>query len=584
MRFKLFIALCATFTLTAGTVDAADVLVQIDNMHPDEIQAVGFQIDKPISIEIDAQGIRTNYNSDLIAYAWILDYETREPVWVMKNRGRGRSTRGEEVRVETSQRLEPGKYELYMCAMDRWSGNWDNSNIDNLGDLFRVLRDAFSNRRDRGDRDYGYDPQDCYVRISSDDIRPSELKTFEVDGKLPDALIRHTRLANDEYIKDGFKLSQPGTIHIYAVVEFPDGYDSPVDGGWIVNADTRERVWQIDRWNADYGGGGDKNKVVNEDVKLDAGNYVLYFATDDSHSYAWFNVNPPWDPLNWGITITPGKGFNKASFSSYEPPGPGDALVDLTRVRDDDYVEQAFKLNRESDVLIRCLGEYSDGSDEFVDYGAIQDLATGDIVWEMTYRNTDHAGGGTKNRMFDKPITLPAGRYLAFYSTDGSHSYRDWNTSPPYDPEAWGLAIYPAKKYTKGSLTKIDADQMYTGSDVLVRIDRVRDDADLRKSFTLDKESKVHVHALGEGSDGRMYDYGWIEDARTGRTVWEMRYRRTRHAGGASKNRQADQTITLDKGEYDVFYVSDGSHSYNDWNASRPHNPNDWGITVTKSE
>jgi len=28
-----------------------------------------------------------------------------------------------------------------------------------------------------------------------------------------------------------------------------------------------------------------------------------------------------------------------------------------------------------------------------------------------------------------------------------------------------------------------------------------------------------------------MYDYGWIEEAKTGKTVWEMTYHMTEHAG-----------------------------------------------------
>ena len=89
------------------------------------------------------------------------------------------------------------------------------------------------------------------------------------------------------------------------------------------------------------------------------------------------------------------------------------------------------------------------------------------------------------------------------------------------------------------------------------------------------------LFSLGEGTSGEMHDYAWIEDANTGRTVWEMTYRKTRRAGGARKNRIFDETVYLKAGEYLVFYRSDGSHSFEDWNASPPHDPINWGVTLS---
>ncbi len=77
-----------------------------------------------------------------------------------------------------------------------------------------------------------------------------------------------------------------------------------------------------------------------------------------------------------------------------------------------------------------------------------------------------------------------------------------------------------------------------------------------------------------------MYDYGWIEDANTRRVVWEMTYRRTEHAGGDKKNRLFDDTLLLRKGDYIVYYETDDSHSFGDWNTAQPYDPMNWGITV----
>jgi hypothetical protein len=77
-----------------------------------------------------------------------------------------------------------------------------------------------------------------------------------------------------------------------------------------------------------------------------------------------------------------------------------------------------------------------------------------------------------------------------------------------------------------------------------------------------------------------MYDYGWIEDARTGTVVWEMTYGMTFHAGGGRKNRMVNTSIVLDKGEYVLRYRSDDSHSYAEWNVDPPDDREYWGITL----
>jgi hypothetical protein len=205
-------------------------------------------------------------------------------------------------------------------------------------------------------------------------------------------------------------------------------------------------------------------------------------------------------------------------------------------------------------------------------------------VWEMTHRNTEHAGGAEKNRMFDGPVELKPGRYLAVYVTDDSHAYHDWNTGRPYDEKAYGMAIYPSEGFDQSSLTLLKDNEEFEGTSMLARITGVRDQEHRHESFVLDKDARVKIYALGEGQDRRMYDYGWIENANTGRTVWEMTYRSTRHAGGADKNRECNDTILLPAGEYEVYYETDGSHSFGNWNQAAPRHPRDWGITVSLSE
>jgi len=90
------------------------------------------------------------------------------------------------------------------------------------------------------------------------------------------------------------------------------------------------------------------------------------------------------------------------------------------------------------------------------------------------------------------------------------------------------------------------------------------------KRFDITEPVRVLLIAVGEGVDGRMIDYGWLENEDTGKTVWEMTYRQTEPAGGARKNRQVRTTISLPKGAYALHFETDGSHAFGTGTTTRP--------------
>ena len=118
---------------------------------------------------------------------------------------------------------------------------------------------------------------------------------------------------------------------------------------------------------------------------------------------------------------------------------------------------------------------------------------------------------------------------------------------------------------------------------VIAQIDRVTDKADRTVEFNLSQPQRIRVFAIGEGGADAMFDYGWIESAETGKSVWEMKVAETGHAGGAEKNRQTDVVITLPAGRYKLRYKSDDSHSFELWN-SFPPEINFWGIALYSVE
>ena len=559
-----------------STVLAGETIVKIDNIRSDRVYVKGFDLLKGGEFLIKGAGVRGPGSDDFIAYGWLLNSRTREPVWVMESGNTDRSGSKGFREADKKIALEKGKYELYYYAAGSWSGKI------NIGDenVFEFLGDLFSGNLNNDVEDY---IDELYIEVRSTDSF-KDFVLFDPDGTIEGALLQINKVGDSEYIEKGFTLSRPMEIRIYALCEYPSSYNEPVDHAWIMSAETGKKVWSMDRWNTDPAGGGQKNRSSNEKVKFEKGKYVLYYVTDDSHSFEEFNVTPPYDPLNWGVALIAVDDSDKNAFSTYVPEGRGEPLVDMTRMRDDEFVSQAFQLDSDQSVRVIALGEYSTWSKEFVDYGWIENASTGKMVWEMSYRNTEHAGGATKNRMFDGLVEFPKGYYIAHYTSDDSHSYRDWNESPPYEPALWGLSIYAGKDFNKSRFKLLDESEVKRGAEILVKMTGLHNDERERAEFALDNRTRVRIYAIGEGSREEMYDYGWIVDDNSGKSVWEMTWRNTGPAGGASKNRLYDETVILAPGNYEVYFVTDGSHSFNDWNAAKPRDPVNWGITISKVE
>ena len=82
-----------------------------------------------------------------------------------------------------------------------------------------------------------------------------------------------------------------------------------------------------------------------------------------------------------------------------------------------------------------------------VDYGGIEDVSSGKLVWVMTQDRTSPAGGVGRNRQVSEQITLPAGTYRLHFRTDDAHSFDNWIDLPP-DTLFWGIALNAVGKNT----------------------------------------------------------------------------------------------------------------------------------------
>jgi len=562
----------------ANVATADDIVVDMKDFYEGDLVVDGFELKAETRLSISAVGAEVEHSDDMFAYGWIIDADTREPVWVLNEQDTKRYQGSDNMRLyEDEITLSDGRYEVYYYAGQPYFLGDLNIKIDDLGEAVDMLKYIFGSDKD----DYEYyseDMEDLYMQIKAPQGSftnfnpvPELHKNTVVDFSRPD----------DEFLgKQGFKLEKDLTLKIVAIGEYVSDDRVFVDHGWIIDADSRKRVWEMDKWNTSWAGGGRKNRGFDGDVQLPAGNYVAYFVTDDSHSFGDWNVMPPYDPLRYGMTISVTGEKDADYFAEYVDDYSEPVVVQIDRVRNDRFLSKGFALKKETNLHIVSLGEYG-YQDDFVDYGWIENIEDGEIVWEMTEEETEHAGGGKKNRRFDGIITLPAGNYMVYYVTDDSHAYRRWNVSAPFEPEMWGITVYGAgKDFDPSNVTTFE--EPPASSKVLVNLTGIGDGEDVRKSFELDSRQKVHIFALGEGKDGHMYDYGWIEEASSGDIIWEMTYRKTRHAGGDRKNREVDTHITLDSGKYHVYFETDDSHSFPDFNASRPEQPHRWGITISK--
>lgn len=120
--------------------------------------------------------------------------------------------------------------------------------------------------------------------------------------------------------------------------------------------------------------------------------------------------------------------------------------------------------------------------------------------------------------------------------------------------------------------------QKYSDWPVIATIDGVGNNADEIVEFTLDECKNLRIYAIGEGTQRNMKDFGSIENAVTGQTIWQMHYFETNPAGWA-KNRRVDRFISLPAGTYNLHFKTDNTYSFEDWGALLPDH-HFWGITL----
>ncbi len=567
---KIFIAGISLPVLLLGQNES----VKLSRLGVDQIEVVGFTLEHTGTVHVKGvcaggdRELKSVYKKDyqidpfnMYAYAWILDAHSRKMLWrtTIKN-SRGDWWDKDYREFDEDVTLPEGEYELYYAAMRPGSQTGSYS-------LGRLLDKWLGDDWEDHSRKLKIEIYPVDAKVSRSGIEKYQRALKE------SALISLSGAGNRSYLSRGFSIDKTLNVEIYALGEGHDG--KMFDYAWLVDANTGSKVWQMKHSRSQHAGGAIKNRSVHKDLTLSPGDYILYYKSDDNHSSEEWNANPPYDPEFWGVTIfVKDKNFDRSSVKEFYEKKKK-PIVSINRMGDNEFEEVGLHVDKAANFRIYALGEGRNG--KMYDYGWITNASTGERVWEMKYYKTDNAGGSDKNRQIDEVISLDQGDYIIYYKTDDSHSYEDWNSTRPHEPEMWGITIYPIGKEVTAYKANI---KNFKSENAIAELTRVGDDEHLRKQFILNRETRIRIRAIGEGDWDEMYDYGWIVNEDTGRKVWRMRYRNTDHAGGAKKNREVDTIITLAPGTYTVHFISDDSHSYANWNASAPYLEDRWGITL----
>ena len=590
-----FRTMLSTGLLVSGTLLASageKIIVSLRDFKDTELKYAGFETRRPVTVHIDALGGGGSHgwsykSNTMFAYGWIINAETRALVWQMTAENTGKA--GDDRSFDGTVALEPGKYEAYFTAygfafhstfthmtvnVDHRKSPLFGARGNNKRHFFSWLTDWWSD--DIGD-DWNKRSGSWGMDVALDESSARQISFFTPPLGAPDVVLAETKLGDDAFVRKGFTLDAPATLIVHSVGEGQQGAEC-LDCSWIIDTGTRQRVWETSWEKAKPAGGGKKNLQSETEVHLDKGTYTLFAITDDSHSMDDWNDAPPYDPMNWGVTVRIPDDEERAGFALAPPADKQSVIVQLTKIGDNESRSAGFTLKQDAPVQIYAFGERTNNRRELADYATIMNAKTRERVWTMDVDRTHHAGGASKNRYVDEVITLPKGSYLVNYVSDDSHSYQEWNDAAPFDKENYGITITAAGNWNVARV--LDTYTEEKDKNIIAQIIRVGADADRTERFTLDRTTRLRIYALGEGQGREMFDYGWIEDARTGTAVWEMTYGMTFHAGGGRKNRMLNASIVLDKGEYLLRYQSDGSHSYGDWNVDPPDDRDYWGITV----
>lgn len=392
--------------------------------------------------------------------------------------------------------------------------------------------------------------------------------------------------------RHAFSIDRPTRVTIDAVGSFESENGDQPQGdllaayGWVLDRVEREVVWQMEPGRVTRERGSVAS--TRDTLVLEAGTYDVYFTTHGNRNGSRFGItfldrilgdDAAWrgDRDRWKMILrrAPGeeieiKQLKDEPDAALAPTHP-DLIWTTAPMRGGREAEYVFQVSEPTQLSIYALGEM--GSHP-MDFGWIEDVSSGERIWEMTLENTKHAGGWSVNRLFNDTLSIASGIYRAAYQTDARQSWGDWVGNPPLDPAGWGITLTATP-----SSAVVPFDPLSSRRPV-IELTQVRDSERRQAQFKVNEPVRLSAYAVGEVGESSRYDWAWLRNNDSQEMVWEMTYGRSRQSGSDKSNRAELAFFRLEPGTYTLGYETDDSHSYESWLHGRPEHPERWGVTL----
>jgi hypothetical protein len=562
-------------------------LIVMTDMDLSELKRASFRLESTEPFAIEATGsIEKKFDASqpvppLATYPWILDRSSREVVWKLDPTN-VQIEKATLARSSATVTLGPGDYDVYFTTF----GNSTSSRED--GNLFKTLLGT------HWTSDVG---EWRFVMSSALPDAASELTILTEDEAeqwpLGEGVLWSTGSIED-YEKEEmvFRVVESTPVRIYSIGEICRRNEC--DYGWIEEVFSRRHLWELNEASSEPAGGMEENRACRQNIVLAPGLYRVVFKTDSRHAYDDWVANPPFDPQAWGLTLYLGEGGDPSAVESFDPWKDSEPVLRISGVGNDEHRQIKFAVSDTAGIIVHAAGELRRNENRY-DYGWLQNDATDEKVWEMSWQASYPGGGHGGNREETAFLRLTPGTYSLNYQTDDSHAFGSWSNGTPDHPDRWGVAVFTLRddvelRVLEGEKVATSArvlpppppippGQVAAGGPVILDARSLGNEREVKQVFTLEKPTRLRVTAVGEISVSGRYDYGWLESA-NGNTVWEMTYPETEPAGGDERNRKFDGVIELPAGRYAVRFKTDFSHAFGDFGEDAPADPSAWGILV----
>ena len=296
--FAFFIAI--SFLDPALIYSQDNTLVEIIDIYPKDLRVAGFALTSKQEIAIEATGFSyRSYDYKLfMGNAWILDSESREVVWDLSESSSRRSKRG-TLKFMDRVSLPKGIYEVYYASYPL-SRDFD---LEDIGDILgSFFRDWFNGDRRSSRREMRGFYKEFQVVIKGEGKSLSRNEIYDIHEKLKnESLVWISGYKKNLYKSVGCVANKPVELEVYSIGEFDDR--EQFDYGYIQDAISRKKVWDLSYRKSKYAGGAEKNRMRKDTIKLPAGKYAVIYATDGTHSSKKWDAQPPYDPEFWGISV-----------------------------------------------------------------------------------------------------------------------------------------------------------------------------------------------------------------------------------------------------------------------------------------